>query len=63
MKTKGYKSEDKHPYMHTFNWTSGKLCFWRNSHMYSDKTKKYFEDTLKRWVKEENNTSSLKQSI
>jgi hypothetical protein len=57
------KEDRKHPYMHTFNWTNGKLCFWRDNKSYSQKTKDYFEETVKRWVKEERNYASLKESI
>ena len=57
------KEDRKHPYMHTFNWTNGKLCFWRDSNMYSKKTKEYFEKRVKEWVATEKNHSSLKEGV
>lgn len=45
------------------NWTSGSLAFWRNNPLYSERTKDYFEETLKAWVSREKNLASIQSNI
>lgn len=45
--------KNRHPYLQPRKWADGTLCFWRNNDMYSEKSKKYFEDCVKRMIDEQ----------
>lgn len=50
MISKQSKNKVMNPYWKIENWSSGKLCYWRNNMNYSDKTKKELENRLKQMI-------------
>lgn len=38
--------DNVHPYMRDYKWKSGDLCYWRNSNIYSQETKKKLEQRM-----------------
>lgn len=46
-------------YMNDDKWLSGELCYWRNSYIYSEKTKKSLEKRMRLMTTKKKNGSPI----